>query len=317
MTAIGAGPCLPSGLRGVLVCPLCKGDLDLGIGEIRCARGHLRIPQTRSDCVDLLPADLATRTAGPWSDRQVAMAQWYRDLLETPGDAAACFDKDYRAYAQLLGGLTGRVLDVGGGNGIVRHYLREQVEYILLEPELSWLDVRWSAIVDRFPCLATPPCFVRGIGEYMPFAGASFDAVLAFWSLNHAIDPRAVISEAARVVRPGGMLLLVLEDMPPRWGDLAIAALRRKRPLRTARLVGHKLRAALLGRPWPLQLDHVRLSEGELRAWTRRRFTITQRGWDDTYLTLVLERLPGTLDRGRPGRSGRREPSAPAAALVS
>ena len=149
------------------------------------------------------------------------MTEWYRDLLATPADAAACFEQDYRVYAGILRTLTGRVLDIGGGNGVVRHYLGATVQYIALEPDLAWLDAPWADLADRFACLATPPFFVRGIGERMPFTDASFDAALGFWSLNHAVDPSAVIAEAARVLRPGGLLLLVLEDMPPRWLDLA------------------------------------------------------------------------------------------------
>jgi len=48
---------------------------------------------------------------------------------------------------------------------------------------------------------------VRGIDEYRPFPvymplpDASFDAVLSFWSLNHAMETSAVIGEAARVLR--------------------------------------------------------------------------------------------------------------------
>jgi hypothetical protein len=87
----------------VLVCPLCKGELDVTVGLIRCRTGHLRIPQTRSDFVDLLPLELALADSGGWSERQISMAQWYRDLLETPADAAACFEKDYSPYATLLG----------------------------------------------------------------------------------------------------------------------------------------------------------------------------------------------------------------------
>lgn len=289
MGAVKAGA-LPSALRSILVCPLCKGDIDVAVGMVACRTGHLRITQTRPDCVDLLPREVALTEPGRWSERQVTMTEWYRDLLAAPGDAAACFEKDYRAYSGVLGTLSGRVLDIGGGNGIVRHYLDDRVQYIVLEPDLAWLDAEWADLADRFPCLAFPPCFVRGIGEYMPFSGASFDAALAFWSLNHAVDPPAVIAEAARILRPGGLLLLVLEDMPPRWLDLPTADFLTRRPWRTARLVGHKLGSALLARPWPLQPDHVRLTEGDLRAWTEDRFEITARRWADAYLTFEMRR---------------------------
>jgi SAM-dependent methyltransferase len=290
MEPVGAGSRLPADVREILVCPLCKDALHLAPEAARCETGHLLIPQTRADCLDLLPPDVIG-DSGRWADRQVSMAQWYRDLLEAPRDAAACFETDYRPFAGLLGAMAGRILDVGGGNGVVRHYLPRDAQYVLLEPDLAWLDTRWAGLADRFPCLATPACFVRGIGEYMPFAEASFDAVLGFWSLNHAVDPPAVIAEAARVLRPGGLLLLVLEDMPPRWRDLG-ADLLRSRPPRTAHLVGHKLRTTLLGRPWPLQPDHVRLTERQLHAWTYRVFETTQRHWANPYLTLALQRRP-------------------------
>lgn len=283
---------LPPALRGILVCPLCKGDLDLGDATIRCGTGHLQIPQTRSDCVDLLPPELTIGDPEGWGARQVAMNRWYCDLLDTPTDAAACFEKDYRPHAGRLGHLIGRVLDVGGGNGVVRHYLSDHVEYVLLEPELAWLDAPWAALAERFPCLATPACFVRGVGEHMPFADASFEAVLGFWSLNHAARPSAVIGEAARVLRPGGLLLLVLEDMLPTWRDLGPAEWLRRRPARMARLVAHKLATTLLGRPWPLQPDHVRLTEIQLRMWADGLFEIIERRWSDAYLTLVLQRRP-------------------------
>jgi hypothetical protein len=49
----------------------------------------------------------------------------------------------------------------------------------------------------------------------MSFAASSFDAVLSFWSLNHAVAARALIVETARLLRPSRLLLLVREDMPP------------------------------------------------------------------------------------------------------
>jgi hypothetical protein len=166
VTGTGAGLRLPPTLRDMLVCPLCKGELDLTVGLIRCRTGHLRIPQTRADCVDILPLEPAPADPGRWSERQISMAQWYQDLLRTPADAAACFEKD-GPYATLLRTLGGRVLDVGGGNGVVRHYLRDGVDCVLLEPELAWLDARWTDLVDRCPCLATPACFA-GLASTCP-----------------------------------------------------------------------------------------------------------------------------------------------------
>jgi ArsR family transcriptional regulator len=43
----------------------------------------------------------------------------------------------------------------------------------------------------------------------LPFPGGSFDAVVIHQVLHYAERPRAVITEAARVLRPGGHLLVI------------------------------------------------------------------------------------------------------------
>lgn len=43
----------------------------------------------------------------------------------------------------------------------------------------------------------------------LPYADASFDAMVCGWALEHLPDPRAGLSELARVLQPGGKLLLL------------------------------------------------------------------------------------------------------------
>jgi ubiquinone/menaquinone biosynthesis C-methylase UbiE len=45
-------------------------------------------------------------------------------------------------------------------------------------------------------------------GEALPFPGAAFDAVTAWDVLEHVQDPRRVLEELARVLRPGGHALI-------------------------------------------------------------------------------------------------------------
>ena len=71
--------------------------------------------------------------------------------------------------------------------------------------------------------------------EALPLRPRSFDAVVAAASLHYAVDVRAVLTEAARVLRPGGVLIVadspVYDDDVARDDGLAANAL----PLRVVR----------------------------------------------------------------------------------
>ncbi len=92
-----------------------------------------------------------------------------------------------------------------------------------------------------------PGMRVRGDGERLPFCDASFDAVLSTYALEHFHDPARTLLEAARVLRPEGLLLLVGSawdlpyEMPPSLPP-------RRRLEVAARRLGRQLRSLLDGR---------------------------------------------------------------------
>ncbi|MFN8557634.1 MAG: class I SAM-dependent methyltransferase [Dehalococcoidia bacterium] len=51
--------------------------------------------------------------------------------------------------------------------------------------------------------------FRLGVGESLPFANGTFDAVLSFDVFEHVRDVRTTLAECARVLRPGGRLFVV------------------------------------------------------------------------------------------------------------
>ena len=225
-----------------------------------------------------------------WSERQQEMEQWYRQLLTTSDAAIACFDHDYKPCATFLERLNGRVLDLGGGAGITRHFLTPGVDYIVLDPSLEWRTQNWMTLAHAYPCLAHDYCFVRGCGEHIPFQNRSFDAVVALWSLNHVEDPEAVIREVARVLRGTGSFVMVLEDMTPRWRDILTQGCVRVTRGKAILMLARKLWCTLRRQPWPLQTDHLRIAEDELRGWTRPWFRPVARRWAAGYFTIELER---------------------------
>ena len=65
--------------------------------------------------------------------------------------------------------------------------------------------------------------------QTLPFASASFDAVIAASVLEYVGSPAAVLGECARVLRPGGVMLCTVPDLahPVRWLEWAAAAITR------------------------------------------------------------------------------------------
>jgi SAM-dependent methyltransferase len=55
----------------------------------------------------------------------------------------------------------------------------------------------------------------------LPFASAAFDVVVAASVLEYVAEPAALLSECARVLRPGGVVLYTVPDLrhPVRWAE--------------------------------------------------------------------------------------------------
>jgi SAM-dependent methyltransferase len=278
-------------LRHLLICPLCKGALHFSLEMISCLSCGLELMQSRNDFIDLLPNNLLDNDRSGWELRQQQMEKWYQELVAHPDWAIQCFINDYTSYSSLLSTLTGTVLDIGGGNGVIRNYLPESVYYISIDPSMEWFGNRWEPIAESLPCLKTPPLFVRGIGEYLPFPPNCLDAVLAFWSLNHAKCPATIFQETYRVLKPSGRLIVTLEDMPPGWLDVVTPTFLSGGVRVLAKTVKRKILCGLSGKEWPIEDDHIRISESEIQKWITGRFEITRRMWVKTYLTFDLRRF--------------------------
>ncbi len=101
-----------------------------------------------------------------------------------------------------------RILDIGSGNGALVAWLRrEGARAIGIEPNVPLLRsafARASAGSEE----NRNDRWIAARAEALPLADGGVDAALFFNSLHH-VEPAAALVEAARVLRPGGDLLVI------------------------------------------------------------------------------------------------------------
>ncbi|HEV7165163.1 MAG TPA: class I SAM-dependent methyltransferase [Gammaproteobacteria bacterium] len=132
------------------------------------------------------------------------LRQFVQPLARTPLHPQWLMSRENYATKQAITPLVrGCVIDIGCGDRWLADCIGERGNYIGLDYP--------PTITQGYPGLAD----VFGDAVRLPFRNATADSVLLLDVLEHLPSPDAAISEAARVLKPGGLLILQVPFMYP------------------------------------------------------------------------------------------------------
>lgn len=119
------------------------------------------------------------------------LARW-RNLYKRFGRVSVLRAMEYETVATLP--LSGRVLDVGGGRkALYQKYLDAglEIDSVNIDPAIE-------------------PTYLIEPGDPLPIDDATYDCAICLNTLEHVYDPRAVLAEIFRVLKPGGTVYITV-----------------------------------------------------------------------------------------------------------
>jgi len=144
------------------------------------------------------------------SRRESRQEHWDRYWESAPAEEIYESVGDLAAELSARRGLEGaRVLEVGAGSG------RDSLRLAELGAKVTVLDYSPAAL-EMIAALDAKGLLTlaRGDALDLPFPDGGFDIVFHQGLLEHFRDPHRLLAENARVLAPGGLLLV---DVPQRW----------------------------------------------------------------------------------------------------
>jgi ubiquinone/menaquinone biosynthesis C-methylase UbiE len=156
---------------------------------------------------------LLIRTEGVFLGRRVVV--WLYDLAAERYDAIKQFDPDTESAfvtwplrRRLKAWPAPLVLDVATGTGRLPYFLLQEPEF---DGRVVGLDASGRMLAHAASKLAPfgeRAALVQQSAQELPFAAATFEAVTCLEALEFLPDDGAALREMARVLKPGGVLLI-------------------------------------------------------------------------------------------------------------
>ncbi len=101
----------------------------------------------------------------------------------------------------------GRTLDIACGVGkLAARFRQAGGEAWGMEPSADMLAL------SRFVIARDAVALTRGVAETLPFQDATFDRIVCMGALDHFVEPRSFMQEAARILKPDGRVVIALAN---------------------------------------------------------------------------------------------------------
>ncbi|HIE04252.1 MAG TPA: methyltransferase domain-containing protein [Candidatus Latescibacteria bacterium] len=225
-----------------------------------------------------------------WDEVSVRYEDWYETPLGRAVDEA-----ERRAFLRLLEPRVGeRILEVGCGTGHWTKWFREGLGMRVVGLDFS--EGMLAVARGRLPDVP----LVRGDATFLPFKDRNFDVVAAVTVLEFVQEPKKVLDEMWRCVRPGGRMVVgALHDRSP------LARRRRASDVRTvlshARFFGYDELKELLRHYGPVRMGEcVRFPStgwGVRTSWMFEIFGRLIGSRSGAFLIGVVPKSPTTLQK--------------------
>ena len=166
-----------------------------------------------------------------WSDIQSEYEQFHEKNVK--GDSLQRYLDEIDSVREIYAveyQIEGKVLDVGGHQGRLRHHLGTEVSlYVSIDPFIGiFSGIKFQPnLLRAYPSLSEPCNFISAHAEYLPFKSDSFDWIHMRSVVDHFADPYLAFLEAYRCSTVGGRLLVGLaileaKEKPKQSGVLAL-----------------------------------------------------------------------------------------------
>jgi len=106
----------------------------------------------------------------------------------------------------------GRMLDIGTGTGrMIELFAERSAQFTAIDNNVDMLRLARAKLSELTPVKFSSDRVEIMLGDFnaLPLADHCFDTILLHQVLHYAQNPENVIAEAARVLRPGGRIMLV------------------------------------------------------------------------------------------------------------